>query len=147
MEIILNELEQFTTEKINDIDIYNQYDLDFINKKFLNIIYDNKQNNIKYIQLFEYDQGKVKNIICEKKTNPDVLYKTYLFEHDFNFDTIFTIIKNIQNNQLTNSSNRFRKIGMVDNGTIVTLINLYQEINNDDYKYYYDKRYIKTIYI
>jgi uncharacterized protein with ACT and thioredoxin-like domain len=128
MEIILDELEQFTTETINDIGIYNQYNLDFINKKFLNIIYDNK-NNIKFIQLFEYDQGKIQNIIYEKKKNLEDTYKTYLFEHNFNFDTIFTIIKNIQKNQLANALKKFRKIQIINCGTIITIINKY-EIND-----------------
>jgi DNA-directed RNA polymerase beta' subunit len=143
MEIILDELEQFTTETINDIGIYYQYNLDFINKKFLNIIYDNK-NNIKFIQLFEYDQGKIQNIIYEKKKNLEDTYKTYLFEHNFNFDTIFTIIKNIQKNQLANTLNKFRKIQIINCGTIIIIINKY-EINN--YHELNTKYNVLTIYI
>jgi hypothetical protein len=147
MEIILEELLQFTTEKINNLANYNKYNLDFIDKKFLNITYDNK-NNIIYIVLFEYDLSEISNIEKEKRTSPELLHITYLLEYNFNFEILFDIKKNIQSNQLSNCANKFREIEIINQGTKLNIVNRYIGLKND--KFDYDRKFksgITTFYI
>ena len=131
MEIILDELIQFTTEKINNIGYYREYNSNFIDNKFLHVVYDINKN-ISDILLFEYDVHTIRvieeaMILCEK------YHQFYLFEHDFVLDKIFTITKDIQKNQLNNCSNKFRKIQIIKSNSIINIINKYNNSNKKNY--------------
>jgi hypothetical protein len=91
--------------------------------------------------LFEYDLGEISNIKNEK-------HITYLLEYDFNFEKIFDITKNIQNNQLSNCANKFRQIEIINKGAKLFIINRYIGLKND--KFDYDRKFksgITTFYM
>lgn len=146
MEIILDELIQYTEKKINLIE-YNRLSFyDIINKKFLAVKYNNK--NIEKIDLYHISENDFdyRDIICLKDE-----YMIYFFEIDFDFNKLYYIIDNIRNNILLNASNKFRKISIFQksenfieiknhyNFTVTTETNSIKSIKS------YDS--IKTIYI
>lgn len=127
MEIILDELIQYTTEKINNINI-NQSTIDFTDKHFLHVINDNEKNIIN-IYIFKYDYTEIKNIEREKIINQNFLHELYLFEHNFNFEKLFNTIDFIQSNQ----GHVFnRKIEMIHLGSRINIINRYEGYRKDN---------------
>jgi hypothetical protein len=141
MEIILDELIQHTTEKINN----NQSNANFTDKYFLHVINDNEKNIIN-VNIFKYDYSEINNIVCEKTTNPNFLHELYLFEYNFNFEILFNIITNIQHNQGNNFSNKLRKIEMIHLGTKINIINRYEGLKKDNLPPKF-KSNIYTLYI
>lgn len=133
MEIILDELVQFTTEKINNIGFgyYRENYSNFIDKKFLHVVYD-KNKNINDILLFEYDVTTIRVIEAAMKFSKNY-HQLYLFEHDFVFEKIYTITKDIQKNQLNNCSNKFRKIQIIKSNSFINIINKYNKTNENNY--------------
>ena len=136
MEIILDELVQYTEKKINLFDYCELHYSDIVDRKFCIVKYINK--NIEKICLYQVLGNYIDNLDF---TRGSVIY---LFEIDFNFNKLDYIIGNIRNNILLNASNKFRKITIIQKN-FIEIKNHYnfnvreKSINSNDI--------IKTIYI
>ena len=108
MEIILDELVQYTEKKMNLIDYCGLQFSDIADKKLLIVKYNNKnieKIDLYYIDEFELDYRQFYDQKCD--------YIIYFFEIEFDFNKLDYIIDNIRNNLLLNVSNKFRKIKII----------------------------------
>ena len=108
MEIIFDELIQYTEKKMNFIVYCRLKFSDITDKKLLIVKYNNKnieKINLYYIDEFELDNRQFYDQKCD--------YIVYFFEIDFDFNKLNNIIDNIRNNILLNVSNKFRKIKLI----------------------------------
>lgn len=100
MELILEELLQFTTHKLDDFNyIKNNYSNNY---KLLIIKYNyNHINEIRLIKISTIDLDSLKHKFFYKINNNQIYnekFIVYLLENDFNFDKTHTIIEDIKNN-------------------------------------------------
>jgi hypothetical protein len=163
MEIILDELSQYTTSKINICKIcYLEQNrditlvIDNLNiKNFLVVKYNNKIIECMSIYFinngFENFSNKYNNLEYVQNLDKCKEFDIYEFEEDFNYDQLNNIIENIRKNILNNISNKFRKIIFSDgNKNLIEFFNCYNctnlqnNINKTKQNY---NNCIKTIYL
>ena len=138
MEIILDEFLQYTLRLIIDIKSMD------MSKTYLFVKY---YNDI-ICNLTVYNGVDFIDFITMGYNHQKKSYKIYMLEHDFGYGKIKDIIANIRKNQLSNATNKFRKI-LIHNSKInfVTIYNCYNSLNNSaEIKKEYGVD-IETIYI
>ena len=157
MEIILDELSQHTTSKINICKIgYLEQNMainlviDNLNiKNYLVVKYNNKI--IECMSIYFINNGFEKfsnkyNLEYVQNLDKCIEFEIYEFEEDFNYDQLNNIIENIRKNLLNNISNKFRKIKFSDaNKNLIEFFNCYNCTNLQNYINY--KNCVKTIYL